>query len=108
MFCLLQDSQQETSFQTYSINIDSFIVSKENLTVKMDKPSNKDRFGWMTFDKDKHIPYLIRNQDEKFFCRRIVDENLFKDLRKLLPHKIRSRVKVRHFLLKTYLRLLIV
>jgi hypothetical protein len=69
----------------------------------MDKPSIKGRFGWMTFDRDKHIPYLFRNQDEKFFCSRIVDAILFIDLRKLLSPKISSLSKVRHFFLKKIL-----
>ncbi len=74
----------------------------------MDEPSIKGRFGWMTFDTDKHIPYLFRNQDEKFFSSRIVDAILFIDVRKLLHKKIRCRSKVSHFLFKTNLLLLTV
>ena len=64
----------------------------------MDEASIKGRFGWMTFDCNKYIPYLLRNQDEKFFCLQIVEANLFKDLLKLLPTEIGSFYQVYHLL----------
>jgi hypothetical protein len=51
----------------------------------MDQPSIK--FGWETFDFDIYIPFLFR-AEEKMFSLTIVEEKLFKELKKKLPPEV--------------------
>ena len=60
----------------------------------VEEPSIKGRFGWTTFDGDKHVPHLYQEKDEKVFSLRMVDWDLFKEITKSLPPQVVTFFKV--------------